>query len=338
MGQKSNIQTLRLKNKSNINGIGLLPKEAINSISFIENLRNSLKRKNICLIDSNLNLRNNTGCLKLTVFYKTKWFVVKRKRLRAYCAKTYKYNVEKKSNVRNKKKNLEVKEKSLETIDTNTDNNAEIYDDSDYGKQLLFKNLVRNNRLFSRLLNNKHLSLKIINLNMQLKKVKIIRKELKELCFPFRNQLFSRRMYLYEDFLKMSSLLLIKKMKLSTYITVLGQIFRILPKKAHGVFYKFIEMLFSFLVDTENSPVKGARLLINGKLKGRLRSSTANFLYGKIERQTISANVDYANTPIFTLYGTYGFHMWVNYDNKIIFKQSGENEENINPEDEFFDY
>jgi hypothetical protein len=316
MGQKSNIQTLHLKNRHNINGIGLLPKEAINSISFMENLKNSLKRKQIYLIDSNLNLRNNTGNLTLTVFYKTRWFVRKRQRVIEFYAK--KHELRKKSSLINKKK-------KLKNINTKENKNVDI--ESNFNRNLFVKNLVTKNRLFSKLLNNKHLVLEVINLNMQLLKTKIIKDELIDLCLPFSNKLFSRRMYLYNDFLKMSILLLMNKMKLSTYITVLAQIFRILPKKSHGIFYKFIETLFSFLVDTKNSTIKGARLLINGKLKGRLRSSTANFLYGKIERQTISASVDYAKTPIFTLYGMYGFHMWVNYDDNVVFVKPDENNE-----------
>jgi hypothetical protein len=316
MGQKSNLQTLRLKNRYNINAIGLLPKEAINSISFIESLKTSLNRKQIYLIDSNFNLRNNTGNLSLTVFYKSKWFVIKKRQLMGFYAKRCEIN-KKNRLFRNKKKILKVNKKNTESMD------------NDFFPQLFINSLITNNRLFNKLLENKNLILEITNLNHQFdSKAQELKKELITLCLPFRNKLFSRREYLYNDLLKMSILLLMNKMKLSTYVTILAQVFRILPKRLHNIFYKLIETLFDFLDTTEDSNVKGIRLLINGKLKGRSRSSTVNFSYGKIERQTLSANVDYAKTPIFTVYGTYGFHMWVNfYDNDDILEDKQENDQ-----------
>ena len=77
----------------------------------------------------------------------------------------------------------------------------------------------------------------IINLN---KKIKFfIVREFLNGFKKFKQNLFPRRSDLFSDFLNTSCLLVLKKIKINTYIIILGQIFTLLLKKKHGSFFFF---------------------------------------------------------------------------------------------------
>jgi len=77
----------------------------------------------------------------------------------------------------------------------------------------------------------------VINLN---KKIKFfIVKDFLSSFKKFKHNLFSRRNDLFSDFLNTSCLLVLKKIKINSYIIILGQIFTLLLKKKHGSFFFF---------------------------------------------------------------------------------------------------
>lgn len=311
MGQKSNIQTLRLNNRYNTNGINLLAKEKIDAISFIEHLKSSLNKKEIYLIDSSLNFNGNTGKLNLTVFYKSKWLFIKQKTIHKHAEK---FAFNEKRLLKNTKK-----------IVTSLKEEEELASDKEIDEIQIFdkKSIINNNtNIFRELLKSNKLFIEVKNLNnifVYDDNTKFI-DELLTVIRPYKNKLFSRRPYLFKDFIKLTCLLIQKEIKTETYVEILGMIFRILPKQSHGTFYKFFQVLLEFLLDFENSRIQGVKFIIHGKLKGKLRSSTANFSLGKIGIQSICSDVDFARTHVYTMYGTFGFHLWIAYNDKIIEK------------------
>lgn len=167
------------------------------------------------------------------------------------------------------------------------------------------------NNIFNKLLANK-----LLILNLSLLNKDIDKKILKSLYLKFKNfknMLFSRRFNLFIDFLKLTTLFIEKKVDIKVYISVLGTIFKILPKRAHSKFFFFLKHLFNILISQKNTNIKGIKFMINGKLKGKLRASSLKILVGKIGTQTISSEIDFSKVHVYTIYGCFGLKIWVNY-------------------------
>lgn len=167
------------------------------------------------------------------------------------------------------------------------------------------------NNIFNKLLDNK-----LLILNLSLINKDIDKKILKSLYLKFKNfknMLFSRRFNLFIDFLKLTTLFIEKKVDIKVYISILGTIFKILPKRAHSKFFFFLKHLFNILINQKNTTIKGIKFMINGKLKGKLRASSLKILVGKIGTQTISSEIDFSKVHVYTIYGCFGLKIWVNY-------------------------
>lgn len=160
-----------------------------------------------------------------------------------------------------------------------------------------------------RLIKNSSTVVKITPLNKQITSRGV--KDSYNLVKRFLNLLFVRRFNLFIDFVKLTSLFMDKKIKINSYILILGQIFRVLPKKKHNIFIFFVKSLFVNLINEKK--IKGVKFIINGKLSGKARSSTSKFSVGNIPIQTISANIEFSKIHVYTLYGAFGFKVWVNY-------------------------
>jgi len=127
----------------------------------------------------------------------------------------------------------------------------------------------------------------------------------------FLNVLFIRRFNLFIDFLKISSLFLNLQMDSIVYLKLLGQIFCLLQKKSHTRFIFFLKVLFSTFLNNKINSIKGAKFILSGKLQGKLRASSARILVGSVPIQTITANIDFSKTHVYTRYGAFGFKLWV---------------------------
>lgn len=55
--------------------------------------------------------------------------------------------------------------------------------------------------------------------------------------------------------------------------------------------------------------LKGIKFILNGKLKGKTRSSTNLLRIGIIPTQSISKNIKYFNAHAYTIYGAFGFKL-----------------------------
>lgn len=125
------------------------------------------------------------------------------------------------------------------------------------------------------------------------------------------NVLFPRRFRFFLDFVKLSLLFSIGKINSSFYIKILTEIFRILQKKRHVRFFKFIKKFFIFLIKQTRSHLKGFKLSISGNLKGKRRGSNTCVSFGQFPLQSFNKKIEFAKSHVFTIYGTFGLKIWV---------------------------
>lgn len=270
MGQKSNILTLREKNK-NLSFLNS-EKEPIKflfGLNFLKSLEQLLKRKNILLVEKTLNFDCSQSYVNLTVFFKT--------------AKLLNY----KKKISKKRKSLNLKIKMT---------------------QFLLKefSLVKSNFI--------SLKLKVINRKVNKKLVRFFYQKLKR----FSGLLFSRRFNFFVDFLKATSLFCEDLLSIKAYISFFGQIFRVLQKRTHSRFLLFLKTLFDLMVSSprvkklsKKSNVQGLKYVLNGKLKGKTRASSACDQFGRVPISTIAKNISFDKLHIHTLYGVFGLRAWV---------------------------
>ena len=99
---------------------------------------------------------------------------------------------------------------------------------------------------------------------------------------------------------------------------MLGQIFRILPKRKHTRFIYFLKILFKTIIendlnkgDNQTLKIKGIKFIINGKLQGKTRADSSLIQLGSVPIQSIGKDVDFSRLHVYTMYGAFGFQMWV---------------------------
>lgn len=127
----------------------------------------------------------------------------------------------------------------------------------------------------------------------------------------FIGKIFTRRLHLFLDFIKLESLFLNNLASTSSMLTLLAQIFYVLPKKKHNHFVRLLKLNSRFISRyVDHSLLKGIKFVINGKLKGKTRSSSTTISFGEIPIQTVSKCVDYSKVHVFTKYGVFGFKLW----------------------------
>jgi hypothetical protein len=134
----------------------------------------------------------------------------------------------------------------------------------------------------------------------------------------FAGVLFSRRFNLLIDFVKIASLFCEKKVPLQTFLSMLGQIFRILPKRKHNRFFFFLKYLFGLIVSSSElkslptmSNICGIKFVVNGKLQGKTRADSTCIQVGAVPIQSLDKSIEFSRLHVYTLYGVFGFRMWI---------------------------
>lgn len=339
MGQKSNTLTLRT-HKEYLNSRKLSLKEFWDSAEFVNTFKRSLEKKGVTVTYSNFNTVAKTSYLALDLFYKTHKLLKYKKKMRKSKGKVTKNNKNSKNfrnnrNNRNTKKNIVNKKKffwkaylqrkktvikyNKKRVNITKRLNLAVYNVHTkkirrIKRKLLIKNKQKSNAvktIFKHLIKNELIILKLKLLNRKLDRR--ITSRIHEHLMPFKKKLFSRRFNLYFDFIKLSALFMNRRINLNAYATVLGTIFKFLPKYSHSKFFIFTQKVLHKLLSMPTSKLKGIKVKINGKLKGKLRASSITMSVGKIEAQTIAAKVEFSTVHIHTLYGCFGLKMWANY-------------------------
>lgn len=344
MGQKANTLTLR-KNITKLESYASNSKTFLNANDYITTLKRSLEKKNVIVISHSFDTTTDTFDLSLNLFFKTRkvqkylkkkfkvklvsltlrrrkrffwraknrkaWLKRKKKKITAVVhpkrkKRNKKYRLKMRKMIRKLRKKsvfkkwfkkwvLKTKKESRKFFIKKNSKNIE------WTKTLstLTKDLPSNNLIVHKIT--------LLNKQVNMKIVRIAHSKLKF----FKKTLFSRRFDLYYDFLKLTSLLITKKVKIGVYNIILGKIFKYLMKKSHNKFFNFLKKL-SHLV-TRSSTIGGIKFGINGKLKGKLRANSFKLEIGKIGIQTITSDIDFSIVHINTLYGCFGLKTWIKY-------------------------
>jgi hypothetical protein len=254
-------------NKNKYLNVSLINSKIIlSNLNFIKNLKQSLKKKNIIVLEEKLNLLNNSSVLKINVFYRTNKICYYRRKLK----------------VSLKKKNFFLNK--------------------------LFKHS------FKILKNSVNLII-IKNLNLY-----TCKKKLKFFYFKtknFINILFLRRFNLFIDFVKITSLFTQSHIGPSSYIRILGEIFSRIQKNRHTKFIFLLKYVFKEMLCLKNPNILGVKFILNGKIRGKEKASVVKFVLGKIPIQTIQSNIEFAKLHVYTLYGVFGFKLWINYSSNF---------------------
>lgn len=160
-------------------------------------------------------------------------------------------------------------------------------------------------------LTNSNILVNYTNINKKLDK-KILTNYFK-IFRKFSTVLFSRGFNLFIDFLKIVSLVDQNKINLKAFLLILGQIFKNLTKKKHTKFIFFVKTIFDSLITSETNNVVGIKLVINGKLMGKTRASTVKIERGSVSLNTVNSGCSAEKIHVYTLYGAFGFKIWINY-------------------------
>lgn len=133
----------------------------------------------------------------------------------------------------------------------------------------------------------------------------------------FSSALFARRFNFFIDFLKASSLFAENYLSVQGYLSFLGQIFRVLRKRTHSRFLLFIRTVFETIIlssknfrVSKRSSIKGLKIVINGRLKGKTRANTVCYQLGRVPNSTIEENISFSKLHVHTLYGVFGLKVW----------------------------
>lgn len=136
----------------------------------------------------------------------------------------------------------------------------------------------------------------------------------------FNFSIFPRRFKIFIDFLKICTLFLKGIVTVNIFLFFICITFKILRKGTHNKFFYFLRTLFKLFFSTEfrfvffkKFIIKGLRLIISGRLKGKARASSISFLYGTNTLQTIKNKISYSRRTVYTKYGAFGFKLWVCY-------------------------
>lgn len=131
--------------------------------------------------------------------------------------------------------------------------------------------------------------------------------------------LFSRRFGMFIDFIKLTCLFFYFYLSLDSYLKLIADVFKFLKKKNHSKFFSFLKFVFELILSPEvkqkfittKTSIKGLKLIIQGRLKGKPMASKIIIKSGCVPSQTISADIQYSTAPSFTQnYGVFGFKMW----------------------------
>lgn len=349
MGQKANTLTLR-KNTNRLESFASNSKTFLNTTEYINTLKRSLEKKNVIIISHSFIATTDTFNLSLNLFFKTRkvqrylrkkfklggklspqklrrrrWLVrrsnrtktwLKRRRVKIedkekFLAKREKILSDRYNRLKKRRRKFRRKLRKKRTF-IKLRSKRERRSKKFLTKKAASKNIGWTKTLstLTKELSSNNLIINqttLINKQVNIKIVRILHSNLRF----FKKSLFSRRLDLYYDFLKLTSLLITKKVKIDVYNMILGRIFKFLMKKSHNKFFSFLKKL-SHLV-TRSSTIEGIKFGINGKLKGKLRAKSFRLEIGKIGIQTIASDIDFSKVHINTLYGCFGLKTWIKY-------------------------
>ena len=103
-----------------------------------------------------------------------------------------------------------------------------------------------------------------------------------------------------------------------TFLYAWTLLFRYLHKQAHTKFFIFFNLVINLILNVTQykkiktkSKIKGLKLIIKGRLQGKMRASLKCLQDGKIPSQSIDKYVTVVKHSACTVYGVYGLTLWI---------------------------
>jgi small subunit ribosomal protein S3 len=167
--------------------------------------------------------------------------------------------------------------------------------------------------------NNINLQFRIVN---KLLIVPFFFKFLKKKLRYFKKTLFERQLFLYYDFLKITVLYQLGHVTIDTFIVLFGEIFERLHKGKHGKFLQFFRIFFNLIIKRYKyysfyRKIIGVKFKLSGKIRGKLRAKVTTLKFGAVPINTIEKNIEFSKIDVFTIYGVYGFKLWIYHSSKV---------------------
>lgn len=274
MGQKSNVLTLK-KNQNSLSFSGN-EKESIkflHGLRFLKSFEQLLKRKNILLIENQINFVSNKVYLNLNLFFKVSKLVFYRKKSLKSTKNLYSLNL------KNKLSQFLTRE----------------FGSSRSNLVILKLNVI-----------NKQVNIKLVRFFYnKLKRfvgVLFLRRFNFFIDFLKASSLFSEDFLSLKVYLSFLGLIfkLVQKRTHGRFLLFLRTLFDLIVyspklKKLSSAKYK----------------IKGLKFVLNGKLKGKARASSNCSLFGRVPNSTIMKHIVFSKFDVHTLYGVFGFKAWV---------------------------
>jgi len=127
--------------------------------------------------------------------------------------------------------------------------------------------------------------------------------------------LLKKRRYIIIDFIRLTTLLIDNKINVKLFATMINQLFSNLSKKNHNRFFLLIKKVFKIIINDNQlaakNQIKGIKLKIAGRIRGKTRSDTRNIVVGTVPLQAHTNNLEFYKQHIFTVYGTFGLKIWI---------------------------
>lgn len=270
------LKNLTSFNKNCINDTNILifnNKQIINFINYYNYLKQTLKLKNVYIDNITFYLIGKNLIINLFIYYSSlKLSLLKKKS---------KLNYNSTGN------------KHISKIDTQN--------------KLFPTHFIKKNKL-----NNATIKFLNINKNINVKKTLTLYKAIKNSIVT----LLKKKRYLLIDFIRISVLLMEAKISVKIFTIFIGQIFATLSKKSHNRFFLILKKLFKIMIldekiDKNITKIKGIKLKMGGRLRGKTRSDVRTITVGTVPLQSTSKHIEYFKQHIFTIYGTFGLKVWI---------------------------
>lgn len=87
--------------------------------------------------------------------------------------------------------------------------------------------------------------------------------------------------------------------------------FQLKKIKRQKFFLSFLKQSLTVLSNSDQSKIKGVKIVIKGRLNGVPRAKQKMIVIGDVPTQSIAAKVDYSQTTIHNSSGSYGIQVWV---------------------------
>ena len=131
------------------------------------------------------------------------------------------------------------------------------------------------------------------------------------LKMDYLNKIFRRYLKenLFTDLLSVSVTAML--LKNSSQFLVNFLILKLKVIKNQNKILVYLKLILSELINKDVFKVNGIKFIINGRFNKSPRSRKKDIVLGSIPLQTISADIDYFQSTVFTVVGTFGVKLWI---------------------------